>query len=313
MHELHLAAPLLEAAGRHRRVDPSRQERRHAPGHAHRKAAGTRHAVDEHERLSGKEIHAHGEGRLGQVHARRKVPEDEVAQLPVDLVRRHREDLEGPARRDPERLEAPALEKLEHGRLHGRPLGQERESQREVRDPEHRRDPLSDPREVGVRLEIQDQAARETPDAPHAAPGRRLEKIPREPAKEQGSIAALEADLVVVDDHARERPPGHGAMTPARACRGAWGGAGRRSEGSPPWAASAASASGAAPAGARSSSARDSVLRAGERRHARVAPRGPVHLHPAPGHAVEGAQDAVVDGPAASPDGAVESGLTERG
>ena len=56
-------------------------------------------------------------------------------------------------------------------------LGREREPQREVRDAEHAGDPLPDPGEIGVRLEVQDQAAGQAADAPHAAPGRRLRRF----------------------------------------------------------------------------------------------------------------------------------------
>src|SRR6185436_5485439 len=65
--------------------------------------------------------------------------------------------------------------------------------------------------------------------------------------------------------------------------------------------------------GARFLGTGTSVLRARERRHARVSSGEAVHLHAAPGRAVERAQDAVVDSPAPPPDRPVESRLPERG
>ena len=242
------------------------------------------------------------------------MPEDERAQLPVDLIRRHRKDLERPAGGDAERLEGPAVEKLEHGGLNGRPFRGNGERRREVGDAEDGADPLPHLREIGLGVEVQDQAAGEPPDAAHAAARRGREQVPSEPSEEQRSVAALEADLVVVDDDARRRRPPPRATAPARVPSGAWDVVGRRSGGiSTLGGFRGIGFRGRAGRGARFLGTGTSVLRAGERRHARVPPGEAVHLHAAPGRAVERAQDAVVDGPAPSPDGPIEPFPPERG
>src|SRR6185503_7860402 len=130
------------------------------------------------------EVDTDVEDRLGEVDASREVAEDERTELPVDLVRRHRKDLERPARGDAERLEGPPLEKLEHRGLNDRPFRRNAQRGREVCDAEDGAYPLAQLGEIRLGIEVQDQPAGEPPHPADAAACRGRHEVPPEAPEE---------------------------------------------------------------------------------------------------------------------------------
>jgi hypothetical protein len=118
MHEHDATAALHHAPRRHRRIDPTRQQRRHRSAHAHRQSPRTGRAVQIDERLRRQHLDVHGDGGIAQIHARRDAAEHERAELTVHLHARQRIGLECAARGDPEGRELPPVHQRRHRRLH---------------------------------------------------------------------------------------------------------------------------------------------------------------------------------------------------
>src|SRR2546426_1112878 len=84
----------------------------------------------------------------------------------------------------------------------GSPPGPGRPARRGVRDAEDTVEPFPHRRWVRVALEVQHDASRQLDHANGSEVAHRAREILLEPSEEERAVAALEADLVVVDDYA---------------------------------------------------------------------------------------------------------------
>ncbi len=110
MHEEHPAAPSHQTPGRNRGVDPTGEQARHAPAHAHGHAAGPAFLAEIIERVVRQRFDMDGELRLVEIDQPALRLLDAAADLALDLRRGHRKPLVGSAGRHTERPGGPAAE-----------------------------------------------------------------------------------------------------------------------------------------------------------------------------------------------------------
>jgi len=193
------ASPLHQAPGRYRRVDPAREQGRHASGAADRKAArsglaleGVEDAVVEHLDVDGElgVLETDGDAR-GHVNGR--------AQLALDLGRGEGESLERPPCPHAERGGTTGRHRRRGFALEGGEVGRHFVRSREVRHPEQIAQAPLGFRPGHVVGEIDAQAAVQHVNTATQV-GQEPAGVPGQPVHEDGTVAALERDLVVAED-----------------------------------------------------------------------------------------------------------------
>ena len=207
------AAAPHHAPGRHGRVDAARQQRRHGAARAHREPAGPGLPVEVDERLVRQHLDRDRQRGPLEVDAGAGAPEDEGPELTVELDRRQRVRLERSPRRDPERLELAPLDQPGDHRLHGLDRRAHPVGEGEVGHAGDARDPREHRLGLLVTLEVEEEAAGAADDRDRRQIGGGPREVPGELAEEARAVAALQADLVDVDDDAGAEP-GHAPTRP---------------------------------------------------------------------------------------------------
>jgi hypothetical protein len=135
-----------------------------------------------------------------QVDAGPRALDHEGPEIPVQLDRRQRIRLERAPRRDAERREPPSLDDRGHRRLHGLHGRRYPGGQCRAGHAAHVRHASENGVRPLVALEIEQDPAGEllNADGPEVAGGPL--QIPEQMAEEERPVAALEADLVIVND-----------------------------------------------------------------------------------------------------------------
>src|SRR5262249_39388421 len=144
----------------------------------------------------------------------------------VDLDARHRIGLEGATGRDTEGWELPALDELADDRLHGIQRGGHPIGQRTAGHADDAGHSITDGLGPGIAREVEQDASGELPEGQGTDIASSGQEVPREMPQEQGTVPALEAQLVIVNDDGRPQT-GHGLSrsgerghAPVRAPRG---------------------------------------------------------------------------------------------
>ena len=217
------AAPALhDPPRRDRRVDAAREQRGHRAARADGQAARPGAPLRVDEGLARQHLDAHLQLGVIEVHAHVGAERQDVgAERAIDLDRGERKRLEGPARGDAERAEcAPGDGALDGGleRVHltPRPLGEG-----DIGDARHAAQPVPHRRRIGVTGQVEHDASGELNEPRGAEVADGAPDVLLKVAEEERSIAALQADLMVVDDGAgARRDRRHHSPSAGRVCFG---------------------------------------------------------------------------------------------
>ncbi len=183
-----------------RRIDPARQQTRHAAARPGRQAAGARFLSEEIKRALRQHLDVNRERRPIEIDVPPLRVLDPPAHLPLDLRRRERQPLVGARGGHAKRRRLPIAEIVEDGRRERVEIVRSLAGTGEVRDAEHARQPLAhvDPRSVPPELDL--DAAHERANRRHVKAGERALQVPDEQLNEPRTIASLQRELFVVND-----------------------------------------------------------------------------------------------------------------
>ena len=207
VHEDHATAPLHEPPRRHRRVDAAGEQRRHRAARAHRQPARARPAVAVDEGLARQ--HLDVDVQLGMLEARRasgaarargrRARDSSPASESGKVLNARRAVMRNDAKRRPSVTRSTA-------RLSASMSGAVRSARAKLATPKTRPMRSATASASTPAVEAQHDAARQLLHARGTEVAEGAREVLLQPAEEDRPVAALEADLVVVDDdHRRAR------------------------------------------------------------------------------------------------------------
>ena len=200
VHEQDAAAAPHHPPRRDRRVDAPGQQAHHPSTRADRKPAGTAILAEEIEGFVGQRLDVNRQLGMRQVH--RPVPRflDPAADLTLDLGRRQRKALVGPARRQPERRRRRVAEIVEDCRGNRLDLERRPAGLREIADAEHSRQPIAHHAPVGRRAQDDLDTSHEHAHRLHVEVRQRRAQVAHQPRHEPRAVLSFKSDFLVVDD-----------------------------------------------------------------------------------------------------------------